>query len=525
MTDVVPLALETRVSTLDLPTIGWITALAIDVDGTVFISTSTAIYTLSPAGRLALLAGSRSEKGHTDAEGPEARFHDPRGLCVSINGSLLVADRNNHCLRRVSLHGTVTTVAGSGKLGMADGACANAKFDEPYGIVVDLRDGQGTVYVTDYNNHCIRAVSDGAVSTLCGSLQGEEGWADGEGAEARFRHPTGMALDMDGNLIVADSGNHCIRKVMLDGSSACVSTVAGSRGGGVAGNGFADGGEGSLFNEPQAVVVDGQNNILVADRLNHRVRMITNERTCVTLAGSSEQDKVDGNGASARFGLPWRLAIDQRGRLLVADALNTDCLRVVEAALSPPLRLAVQPTIGNLSALQEDLGKLLGDTALADVTFTVDGQRFHAHRCVLVVRSPYFKALIESGLQEEASRAAGKDIVIKEVSAGAFRVLLRFVYTHKLPEMEDCGEGLEAGEMAGAADRFQALELYERCVQLFREGLEVSNVMERLVLAHDSQLPALENTALAFVMSHRQAIQVRVLESERRCYCVRLSIH
>lgn len=94
------------------------------------------------------------------------------------------------------------------------------------------------------------------------------------------------------------------------------------------------------------------------------------------------------------------------------------------------------------------------------------------------------------------------------MSAGAFRVLLQFMYTHGLPEKEDCGEGLLAGEMAGVADRFQAEKLYKHCAWLFSEGLEVGNVMERLVQVHDLWLSGLETTALAFLRSHRQILQV-----------------
>lgn len=224
-------------------------------------------------------------------------------------------------------------------------------------------------------------------------------------------------MDMDGDLIFADAGNHCIRKVAP--SVGRVSTVAGSRDGGDAGIGFADGaGEAARFHNPQAVAVDGNNTILVADQGNHRGRMIAGEGARVTtLAGSSVKGNVDGKGPSARFSSPCALALDARGHLLLADSDIDGCLRVVMASyLAVPPRLVVQPT-ANLAALQEDYGKLLEDTALADVTFAVDGQRFYGHRCVLAVRSPYFKALIESGrgMQEEESRMSGKDITIQEV--------------------------------------------------------------------------------------------------------------
>ena len=100
-------------------------------------------------------------------------------------------------------------------------------------------------------------------------------------------------------------------------------------------------------------------------------------------------------------------------------------------------------------------------------------------------RSPYFEGLFKSGrsMREGGSRAVGDAIPIQEVKAGAFRVLLRFLYAGVLPEAEDSGEGLGAGELAVVADRFQALELFEHGVGLFRRGLQVTNVVQRLVQA------------------------------------------
>ena len=232
------------------------------------------------------------------------------------------------------------------------------------------------MYVSDHGNSCIRKVTNGAVSTLCGSEEGNEGFADGQGADARFRYPAGLALDTDGDLIVADKGNNCIRKVAL--ADRRVTTVAGSRDGGHAGHGFADGeAAAARFYAPDGVAVDGNNAILVADVNNNRVRMIAGSRV-TTLAGSTGSGKVDGEGASARFAFPSALALDERGRLLVADYLNWSCLRVVEASLAPPKRLAVEPVHNLMSVLSQDLGKLLEDTELADVTFAVDSQRFPA---------------------------------------------------------------------------------------------------------------------------------------------------
>jgi len=161
---------EASVSTLALPTLGTIYALTVGIDGTVFVATESALHVITPsAGFVAHLAGSRSETGCVDGEGLDTRFNDPRGLAVASDGSLLVAETGNRRLRRVSPHGTVWTVAG-GKRGFADGMGTAARFNLPWGIVVD---GHGTIYVNDFGN-CIRKVlpADWTVSTLCGKNEG-----------------------------------------------------------------------------------------------------------------------------------------------------------------------------------------------------------------------------------------------------------------------------------------------------------------------------------------------------------------
>lgn len=159
------------------------------------------------------MAGSTDETGYVDGEGADAHFCNPNELAVDSDGSLLVADTVSHCLRRVTQRGTVSTVAGNGEEGFADSVCEAARFTSPWGIDVD---GDGTIYVSDLLNDCIRKVmpADEAVLTLCGK-NGEAGYADGKGADARFSRPAGLALDTDGNLIIADLRSHCIRKVTV----------------------------------------------------------------------------------------------------------------------------------------------------------------------------------------------------------------------------------------------------------------------------------------------------------------------
>lgn len=111
-------------------------------------------------------------------------------------------------------------------------------------------------------------------------------------------------------------------------------------------------------------------------------------------------------------------------------------------------------------------------------------------------------------MKEGRNTTKGQDIVLKDVKPGAFQVLLEFLYAHRFPEEEDCGQGLGTGEMVRVADRFQADELYKHCMRQFQEGLRVDNVAERLVLAHDSGLKELKDAAIVFLKDNAYSFQV-----------------
>jgi hypothetical protein len=301
-----PAALEARVSTTELPGLGRpgrVYSVLAGKGEERFLGTLSALY-LQVHGRLALIAGHSSEPGFKDGEGDEARFNGISGLALERGGSVLVSDSENHSVRRVSPHGQVTTVAGNGKAGFADGVGDAVRFHYPNGIEVD---GQGLIYVADTANHCIRKVqpADGTVSTLCGKAK-EPGRANGPAAEARFGFPAGLALDMNEDLIVTDLALCNVRKVALPGGR--VTTVAQSLERGDAGTGYADGtATAARLNWPIDVAVDGSNAILVADQENHRVRKISGEGGVVTtVAGHAEAGKVDGTGPNARFMEPGR---------------------------------------------------------------------------------------------------------------------------------------------------------------------------------------------------------------------------
>jgi MYXO-CTERM domain-containing protein len=194
--------------------------------------------------------------------------------------------------------------------GSADGTGTEARFYAPEGVAVDPA---GNVYVSDTGNHKIRKISPaGVVSTLAGA--GVSGYADGTGETARFREPSGIAADATGNVYVADWGNHAIRKITPAG---VVTTFAGS--GGVLGN--ADGtGSAARFQLPSGVAVDAAGNVYVADTLNHTIRKITSAGVVTTLAGLAEaKGSAAGKGSDARFSHPLGIAVDAAGAIYVTN--------------------------------------------------------------------------------------------------------------------------------------------------------------------------------------------------------------
>ncbi|RDZ29561.1 gluconolaconase [Lysobacter silvisoli] len=218
--------------------------------------------------------------------------------------------------------------AGDGVSGWRDGAAAQARFADPYGLALG-RDG--TVYVADAgDNNRIRAIrADGSVVTLAGA---DEGFRDGVGAAAAFDTPSGIALDAAGNLYIADTGNHAIRKLDPQGR---VSTLAGD---GTAG--YRDGpGAQARFNGPVGVALDKQGNVYVADTYNDRIRVIRRDGQVLTLAGGDQPGYQDGPGPLARFDTPTGLALDRHGRVYVADTRNNAIRRIgLDGAVDTVLR-------------------------------------------------------------------------------------------------------------------------------------------------------------------------------------------
>jgi hypothetical protein len=281
-------------------------------------------------------------------DGPLAQsvFQEPAGLAVDAQGNIYVADSGNHAIRKITPDGTVTTLAGNGVFGLADGLRSAARFDTPNDVAVDA---SGNVYVADTLNHVIRKITPaGRVTTLTapstrvveyfpGAVEFVGDFLDGPIASARFNEPSGLVIDDKGNLYVSDRGNQRIR--YIDFSTGQVTTVAGGGNYGtqapyVEGD-YIDGpAQSARFNAPEGLALTPDGTLVVADSLNHVIRLIRDGQV-TTLAGvGTEYGHVNGVPGSAQFNHPTDVAVLADGRLVIADEFGNK-IRILQKYAKP----------------------------------------------------------------------------------------------------------------------------------------------------------------------------------------------
>lgn len=283
---------------------------------------------ITPGGVVTTFAG--STQGYADGQDTSAQFNTPFDVFADANNNIYVADEQNNKIRKITPSGLVSTLAGSSS-GYQDGNSTTAKFKLPMGICIDTA---GNILVADGGNHKIRKITPGGVvSTLAGSTQG---FANGSGIQAQFNYPTDLCADALGNIFIADRYNHCIRIMTYAG---VVTTFTGGT------SGYADGvGLNAQFNAPTGVAVDNNNNILVSDQGNHKIRKITQGAVVTTLAGST-MGNADGIGSTAQFNSPKDICVFSGGTIYVSDNSN----HRIRSIMGLPTSLWSSPTISEVS--------------------------------------------------------------------------------------------------------------------------------------------------------------------------------
>jgi sugar lactone lactonase YvrE len=320
--------------------------LAIDKSENLYVAEmlSHTIRKITPSGVVSTLAGTAGKEGNTDGIGSAARFRRPEGIAIDSGGNLYVVDHGNHAIRKITPTGAVTTFAGiSGKWEDVNGIGPAARFGAQRGIMIDLADNiyvfqewgpigitidaADNIYVSEEWGPIRKILPTGAVSTFS-SIE-YYGPPDADGKKVKFtKLPTGITVDVMGNLYVVATNNQTICKI---DPSGVVTTLAGAdrKAGSEDGIGLA-----AQFHQPLGITVDSAGNLYVADMGNAAIRKITPAGVVTTYAGRVRRGGyADGVGAAARFGEPWGIAADLAGNFYVADSGNYVIRRITPDAM------------------------------------------------------------------------------------------------------------------------------------------------------------------------------------------------
>ncbi len=263
------------------------------------------------------VAGSGLKAYVTDTSLLRAAFSLPTDIALTSDGNVVVADAGNHRIRLINFgNSRVSTFAGKAQ-GYADGNDTLALFNTPVDVALAPN---GDLIVADAGNHAIRRISPSrAVTTVAGG--GAAGFTDGTGTAARFNQPYGVVVTSTGIIYVADYGNHAIRRIDASGN---VTTLAGN---GTAGFLNAQGAA-ARFNRPIRVALDNSGNVLVSDYLNNVLRSVDAGGNVTTRAGSGTQGYLEGSTAAAQFNRPVGIAVDAAGNIFVSDNNNHRIRRI-----------------------------------------------------------------------------------------------------------------------------------------------------------------------------------------------------
>ena len=281
---------------------------------------------IDTSGNISTFAGTGGESGFSGDGGAatSAKLNFPYRVTFDSNGNLYIPDVNNHRIRKVDTNGNISTFAGTGESGFSGdgGAAASAKLSGPTGVTFD---SNGNLYISSYNNHVIRKVdTNGNISTFAGT--GTEGYSGDGGAatSAQLSQPWGVNVDASGNVYIADSENHRIRKVDTNGN---ISTFAGTGTEGFSGDGGAA--TSAKLNSSEYIIYYN-NNYYIADYGNARIRKIDSNGIITTIAGKDVYNGDNISASTAKINLPRNMAMDKNDNLYIAEQ-NSNRIRKIDS--------------------------------------------------------------------------------------------------------------------------------------------------------------------------------------------------
>ncbi len=399
-------------------------SIAVDAAGNLFIADreNQRVRKVDPYGIISTVAGNGTQ-GFSGDGGPatSAQLSNPLGIAMDTASNLFIVDNGNSRIRKVTPDGLISTVAGNGIKGFSGdgGPATSAQFYGLEGIAVDIA---GNLFITDTYNFRIRKITpNGQISTVAGGGISSYNGDGGPATSALLYWPTGIAVDSVGNLFIAEMGRHRIRKVTPAG---VISTIAGNGTSGFSG----DGGPATLaqFHYPRGIAVDMAGNLFIADYYNARVRKVAPGGGISTVAGDGTQG-FGGNGGpavSAQLNYPFDVAVDVAGNLYIADEMNSQIRKVTpdglistvagsgeqgfsgdggpatSAALYPPRGVAVDPA-GNLFISDTEnarIRKVASIAACSGLTLKSGGAAMcRTTESSPTIRAGYAKVTVNSG--------------------------------------------------------------------------------------------------------------------------------
>ncbi len=314
-------------------TLGFPSSVVIDANGNKYIADTwnNRIRKIDTNGIITTFAGIGSH-GYSGDGGlaTKAELYSPKGLAIDGLGNIYISDSYNFCIRKVDAQGIITTVFGGGINGLGDGGLASAaQFQYVYSLAFDT---SGNLYIADWGDHRVRKVDkSGIITTVAGNGTAGYNGDNITATSAELNYPSGVAVDLSGNLFISDSKNQRIRKVGTDG---IISTIAGTGIKSFSGDG--DLATKATMKNPYGIALDALGNVFFSDQNNNRIRKINTNGIISTLVGNGNP-AFSGDGGlatNASLAAPYEITFDKAGNLYIADNNNNSIRKVTYLSIT-----------------------------------------------------------------------------------------------------------------------------------------------------------------------------------------------